>query len=101
MDKSNPEPSNMSVDERGLSSAEAADRLNTVGPNAITEKRASLLLRLRAYFWGPIPWMIEVAAFLSGAVGRWDDFGVIVSMLLINAGVGFFEEKMPMMPSPR
>jgi H+-transporting ATPase len=37
--------------------------------------------------------MIEVAALLSAAVQRWDDFGVIMFMLLINAGVGFFEEK--------
>ncbi len=51
------------------------------------------LQRLFAYFWGPIPWMIEVAAVLSAAVGHWEDFGVIAAMLLINAGVGFFEEK--------
>ena len=34
---------------------------------------------LFAYFWGPIPWMIEVAAALSAAVGHWEDFGVIVA----------------------
>lgn len=77
----------------GLASAEAARRLKQYGENAIAEKRESLLLKLAAYFWGPIPWMIEAAAILSAAVGRWADFIVIVSMLLINAGVGFFEEK--------
>ena len=36
--------------------------------------------------------MIEIAAVLSGATQRWEDLGVILAMLLINAGVGFFEE---------
>ena len=77
----------------GLSTAEATARFAQYGPNAITEQRTTLLQRLFAYFWGPIPWMIEVAAALSAAVGHWEDFGVIAAMLLINAGVGFFEEK--------
>lgn len=77
----------------GLSSAEAAARLARFGSNAIVEVKTGLLAKAIAYFWGPIPWMIEVAAVLSAAVGRWEDFGVIVLMLLINAGVGFFEEK--------
>ncbi len=77
----------------GLTAAEAQARLAQYGANAIAEKKTSLLARFAGYFWGPIPWMIEVAAVLSAAVGHWEDFGVIVLMLLINAGVGFFEEK--------
>ncbi len=77
----------------GLTSAEAARRLAQTGPNAIAEARTSLLIKLLSYFWGPIPWMIEVAAVLSAAVGHWADFAVIAAMLLINAAVGFFEEK--------
>jgi H+-transporting ATPase len=80
-------------DLKGLTAAEAKARLAKSGPNAIAEEKTSLLARLFAYFWGPIPWMIEVAAALSAAVGHWEDFGVIAAMLLINAGVGFFEEK--------
>jgi magnesium-transporting ATPase (P-type) len=36
--------------------------------------------------------MIEVAAVLSAIVGHWEDFGIIVALLLMNAGVGFWEE---------
>jgi H+-transporting ATPase len=78
--------------ESGLTQDDAARRLERYGPNAIEEKRASLLIRFLSYFWGPIPWMIEVAATLSALVRRWDDFVIIVAMLLINAGVGFWEE---------
>ena len=45
--------------------------------------------RSPSYFWGPIPWMIEIAALLSAAVQHWADFAIIVVMLLLNAGVGF------------
>ncbi|ANB36278.1 metal-transporting ATPase [Rhodovulum sulfidophilum] len=36
--------------------------------------------------------MIEIAAILSLILSDWADFGVILAMLLVNAGVGFFEE---------
>ena len=48
--------------------------------------------RLARFFWGPIPWMIETAAVLSGVVQHWADFTIIVIMLLLNAGVGFWQE---------
>jgi H+-transporting ATPase len=76
----------------GLSSAEAAKRLAQYGENVIAEKHVGVLERIFAYFWGPIPWMIEIAAALSGVAQRWADFIVIMAMLLINAAVGFFEE---------
>ena len=76
----------------GLDDDEAARRLARYGPNAIAEKRVGPLLKFLSYFWGPIPWMIEIAALLSGVVRHWADFAIIVAMLLINAGVGFFEE---------
>jgi H+-transporting ATPase len=76
----------------GLTEEEAARRLARYGPNAIEEKRVSPLKRFLSFFWGPIPWMIEIAAILSASVQRWEDFGIIVAMLLINAGVGFWEE---------
>jgi len=77
---------------QGLSSAQAEERLQQYGPNALQEKKTSPLLRLLSYFWGPIPWMIEVAAILSGVVQHWDDFWIILALLVFNAGVGFWQE---------
>ena len=76
----------------GLSSAEAADRLRQYGPNMLEEKKTSPLLKLLRYFWGPIPWMIEVAAVLSALVQHWPDFWIIIALLLFNAGIGFWQE---------
>jgi H+-transporting ATPase len=77
---------------KGLSAAEAALRLERVGPNALTETKTSAVERLVRYFWGPIPWMIEAAAILSAALGDWADFGIILTLLLVNAGVDFWQE---------
>jgi len=76
----------------GLTNVEAAKRLMHYGPNALPEERVNPLLRFLLYFWGPIPWMIEAAAVLSAVVHHWEDFGIIVALLLMNAGVGFWEE---------
>jgi H+-transporting ATPase len=77
----------------GLSQAEAVKRLAEDGPNEIEEHRTNPLLKFLTYFWGPIPWMIEAAVILSGAVGHWPDFFIILVLLLANALVGFTEER--------
>jgi H+-transporting ATPase len=76
----------------GLSQAEAEKRLAQYGPNEITEKRTNQFLKFLSYFWGPIPWMIEVAVILSAAVQHWLDFFIILLLLCSNAVVGFWEE---------
>ena len=77
----------------GLSQAEASKRLAQYGPNEIAEHTTNALLKFLTYFWGPIPWMIEIAVILSGAVGHWADFAVILVLLISNAAVGFTEER--------
>jgi H+-transporting ATPase len=77
----------------GLTQAEAAKRLVQYGPNEIAEKKANPLLKFLLYFWGPIPWMIEVAVVLSGVVRHWPDFCIILVLLIANATIGFWEER--------
>src|SRR5580658_4744054 len=76
----------------GLTQAEAQKRLSQYGPNEIEEKKSNELLKFLSYFWGPIPWMIEAAVILSAVARHWPDFGIILLLLLANAGVGFWEE---------
>src|SRR5271155_1829843 len=77
----------------GLSQAEATKRLEQYGPNEIAEKKTNALLKFLSYFWGPIPWMIEVAVVLSGIVRHWPDFFIILLLLVANATIGFWEER--------
>ncbi|MGC8736187.1 MAG: HAD-IC family P-type ATPase [Dissulfurimicrobium sp.] len=76
----------------GLSSDEAARRLQQYGLNALEEKKISILRQLLGYFWGPIPWIIEAAALLSAIVRHWADFWIVTALLIFNAAVGFWQE---------
>jgi len=83
----------LSATTDGLTQAEADKRLAHYGPNEIEEHTTNPLLKFLTYFWGPIPWMIEIAVILSAAVGHWADFFIILILLLSNATVGFWEER--------
>jgi H+-transporting ATPase len=82
----------LSADQEGLSSSEAEKRLQQYGPNEIQEKKANPLKKFLGYFWGPIPFMIEAAVIMSAAIQRWPDFGIILTLLMVNAIVGFWQE---------
>jgi H+-transporting ATPase len=76
----------------GLTQEEAQRRLEKYGYNTLEEERVNPILKFLSYFWGPIPWMIEVAAVLSAIVQHWADLIIIVILLLFNAIVGFWQE---------
>jgi len=76
----------------GLNPTQVQERLKKYGPNALPEEKKSALSGLVAYFWGPIPWMIEAAALMALIVRHWGDLTIIASLLLFNALLGFWEE---------
>lgn len=82
----------LKADSGGLNDIEAEKRLEEYGANELTEKKENFLLRFLGYFWGPIPWMIEIAGILSVLVQHWTDFTIIVVLLLFNGLVEFFQE---------
>ena len=84
--------SRLSATTEGLSSSEAQKRLQQYGPNEIPEKKENPLLKFLSYFWGPIPWMIEAAIIMSAVIQHWPDFGIIFTLLMMNAVVGFWQE---------
>ena len=74
--------STLQVDiKTGLSEADVQDRRQRYGYNEILARDEPLWHRIFRRFWGPIPWMIEVAAILSAVVQKWDDFIIIAIML--------------------
>lgn len=82
----------LSSSEKGLSSSEANERLQRYGYNEIEERRISPVRKFLGYFWSPIPWMIEAAAIISAIISHWEDFWIIIGLLLLNAIVGFWQE---------
>jgi H+-transporting ATPase len=80
------------VPSRGLTTDEAVRIREEYGLNEIPEKKKNPILAFLRYFWGPIPWMIEIASILSAFLQRWEDFSVIVALMFLNAIVGFWQE---------
>jgi H+-transporting ATPase len=82
----------LSSNEKGLTDSEAKKRLQIYGFNEIVEMKINPLIKFLSYFWGPIPRMIEIAAVLSGILHRWEDFTIILVLLMLNVTVSFWQE---------
>jgi H+-transporting ATPase len=82
----------LSSKKEGLSSSEVKKRIQQYGLNEISEKKVNPLVKFLRYFWGPIPWMIEAAVIMSAVIYHWEDFFIILTLLMINAIVGFWQE---------
>ncbi|HUZ60394.1 MAG TPA: plasma-membrane proton-efflux P-type ATPase [Hanamia sp.] len=76
----------------GLSEEEAKKRIQQYGLNEIPENQESVAHRIFRRLWGPIPWMIEVAAILSAVAQKWEDFTIIMVLLVVNVVVDFAQE---------
>lgn len=72
----------------GLTSAEAARLLAELGPNEVAEPRRNPFLEFLGRYWGPMPWLLELAAVLALLVGHATEAAVILVLLTINAVVG-------------
>ncbi len=77
----------------GLSSEEVARKIEKYGLNEFPEKKVNSFRKFLGYFWGPIPWMIEIASILSVIIQHYDDFAIIFTLLIVNAVVGFWQER--------
>jgi H+-transporting ATPase len=82
----------LGVSPEGLKENEAKERIGKYGYNELNEERVNPVFKFLSYFWGPIPWMIEIAVILSAVVHHWADFWIIMVLLVMNAVVGFWEE---------
>jgi len=77
---------------RGLTSAEAAQRLRSFGPNAVVEERIHPLQRLARHFWAPVPWMLEATIALQIAIGQRLTALLVAALLILNVVLGAMQE---------
>jgi H+-transporting ATPase len=76
----------------GLSSQEAAQRLEQYGRNAVEEAKTNPALILLKKFWDPVPWMLEVIILLELYQGKIVEASVIGLLLVFNALLSFSQE---------
>ncbi|RCV46235.1 hypothetical protein SETIT_9G516100v2 [Setaria italica] len=89
----------LNTSRSGLSSADAAERLQLFGANRLKEKRENKILKFLSFMWNPLSWVMEAAAVMAlvlangGSQGPdWEDFVGIVCLLVINSIISFIEE---------
>ena len=51
-------------------------------------------------FWAPVPWMLEAAAILELALGKYVEAAIILFLLVFNAASGCFKRVAPRPLSP-
>jgi len=76
----------------GLDDNEVKKRVKKYGLNEIEEKEVSFFHLAIKEFYGPIPFMIELAAILSAFLGKWNDFFIISFLLITNSGISLWQE---------
>jgi H+-transporting ATPase len=71
----------------GLSTQEAARRLQQYGSNVVAEERRHPWLAVLSKFWAPVPWMLELAIVLELVLGKFVEAGIIAVLLLFNGAM--------------
>lgn len=83
----------LETSEGGLSNAEAERRLKTYGLNKLPEAEAISKLKIILHqFTSPLIYILIVAAIVTTFLGEYIDTGVIVTVLILNAIIGYFQE---------
>ncbi|MDP3150846.1 MAG: plasma-membrane proton-efflux P-type ATPase [Ignavibacteria bacterium] len=72
----------------GLADSEVKDRLEKFGKNEIVEKKQNSLLEFILRYWGPMPWLLEIALGLAFALNHYFEGIIIFILLTTNAIIG-------------
>ena len=77
----------------GLSDGEAAARLARHGPNLMTETPGKpAWRRLLDQLLQPLVLVLIAAGSITAGLGEWTDASVILGVVLVNAGIGYWQE---------
>jgi len=83
----------LNTTEKGLASIEAEERLRRYGKNILKEKEKISPVKIFVdQFNSPVVWILLGALIISFIIGEKVDAIVILTILIINAIIGFFQE---------
>jgi len=83
----------METSIEGLSNSEVKKRFEIFGYNEIVEKRNNLLLEFLLRYWGPMPWLLELAMAISFILRHYLEGIIIFVLLTVNAIIGHMHSR--------
>ena len=81
------------IPDTGLAGAEVEARRKEHGYNEVAEKKAHPVFIFLRKFWGLTAWMLELIMALSAVLGNYSDMALVGGLLVVNAVVGFMQER--------
>jgi len=79
--------------ENGLSSSESSARLQKYGPNRLPEgRKRGALSKFFSHFNNMLIYVLLAAGFIKLMMNAWIDAGIIFSVVVLNALLGFIQE---------
>ena len=79
--------------ETGLTRAEVDSLRKEHGYNEVAVQKEHPVRKFLGHFWGVSAWMLELVMILSAVLGKYSDLAVVGALLVVNAMVGFFQER--------
>lgn len=83
----------LKTSEDGLSADDVKNRLKIYGFNEIKDAKKNPLLQFLHRYWGPMPWLLELAMVLSILLKHYFESIVIFVLLTVNAIIGFLKSR--------
>ena len=77
----------------GLAGSEVGKRLEKFGYNEIVEKKKNFFLEFLGRYWGPMPWLLELAMGLSFLLKHNLEGIIIFVLLTVNAVIGHLHSR--------
>eukprot|EP01041_Mallomonas_annulata_P003588 gene3588-7132_t len=77
--------------QRGLTTAEATERLEKYGRNSLPEKVIPKWYIFVSQLWQPMPLMIWIAIIIEGAILNFYDMAILLFIQFANASIAYYE----------
>jgi H+-transporting ATPase len=77
----------------GLNEAEVEKRQKKYGKNEVASKKRSSVLEFLSRFWGPMPWLLELAIVLTIFLGHELEAIIIAILIVTNVIIGYLHSR--------
>jgi H+-transporting ATPase len=77
----------------GMTASEVQRRLQIYGLNEVAEKKINPVVEFLLRYWGPMPWLLEVAIVLSIVLKHYLEAAIIFALLTINTVIGQMQSR--------